>query len=75
MDKSQYLLNLFNSNEGIIIISILWGLGMAAALRNICEGRLCYIVKLHTEENIDKNNFIYNDKCYKYIKKEEICYK
>ena len=36
---------ILKSKHGKIIISIIWGLGLAALFRKVCEGRNCIVIK------------------------------
>ena len=55
---------------GIIIISIIWGLGLSTLFRKACQGRNCQIIK-YTGPNPQKIEQIYynygTDDCYKYF--------
>ena len=50
----------------IIMISIIWGFGLACIFRAACNGRNCVIFK--APRPVDVKNKIYNfdEKCYKY---------
>ena len=37
---------LFKNKSGMILISIIWGLGLAALFKKVCKGRNCVIVKV-----------------------------
>ena len=58
--------NFFNSVKGKIIISLLWGFGLACLFRKVCKGRNCIIFQAPDPNVIKKNIYIHNDKCYKY---------
>ena len=36
---------LFTSNTGRILVSIIWGLGLAALFKKACEGRNCQVIQ------------------------------
>ena len=55
-----------NSSTGRIIISIIWGLGIAALFRRACKGRSCLILKGTNPDSILDKPFQFNNKCYKY---------
>ena len=60
---------IFKSKIGIIMISILWGLGLASMFRYSCGKSKCTIVK-YRGPNIDEiKNTIFNygtNECYKF---------
>jgi len=37
--------NMTKDKYGKIIISVIWGLGLAALFRRVCEGRNCIVIK------------------------------
>ena len=67
-NRVKKVVGFLNSKNGIICLSILWALGLAAMFRSICKGRDCYIVKPYQMSNILKNNYKHTDgKCYQYF--------
>ena len=38
--------DLFKDSKGKIILSIIWGLGLAALFRKVCKGRDCIIINI-----------------------------
>mgnify|MGYP001091587928 CR=1 FL=1 len=58
--------NILLSNEGRIIISILWGLGLATLFRKVCVGRSCIVIKAPNIKTIQKNIYDFEGKCYKF---------
>ena len=57
---------ILKSKHGKIIISIIWGLGLAALFRKVCEGRKCLVIKGPKPEEVDNKIYKFDDKCYKY---------
>jgi hypothetical protein len=55
-----------DSEEGKIIISIVWGLGIAALFRKACKGRSCIVVKGPDPSELKDKVFAFNNKCYTY---------
>ncbi len=55
-----------NSSTGRIIVSVIWGLGIAALFRRACKGRDCLIVKGPDPNQLRDKSFRFNDKCYRY---------
>lgn len=58
--------NLFKSDMSKIIISLIWGFGLAALFRRVCKGRNCIIIKGPNPVEVSKSIYEYNGKCYKY---------
>lgn len=68
--------NLFYTNVGKIVISIIIGLGLASMFRHVCRGKDCYkfIGPKHSE--IKDQIFSYdsnNDQCYLLNEKNTSC--
>ena len=66
----------FTSTEnGKIILSVIWGMGLATLFRKACKGRSCIIMK--GPKPVEMNNKIYkfDDKCYKYSSVNAMCKK
>jgi len=54
---------------GIIIISIIWGLGLSTLFRKACQGRKCQVIIYNGPEphEIESTYYDYGDgHCYKY---------
>ncbi len=60
---------LFKTPIGIIIISIIWGLGLSTLFKYSCSGKKCKVI-LYKGPNVNEmENTIFNygtDKCYRY---------
>lgn len=54
----------FKNRMGKIIISILWGLGLATLFRKVCKGRNCLIIKGPDPKNIENKVYSFDKKCY-----------
>lgn len=57
---------ILKSKHGKIIISIIWGLGLAALFRKVCEGRNCLVIKGPKPTEVDNKIYKFDNKCYKY---------
>ena len=64
---------IFKSKVGCIIISAVWGLGLAALFKRACNGRSCIIYKGPHPYQIKGKVFKYDEKCYKYTPKRSNC--
>ena len=59
------------SRSGVIIMSIILGLGLSTLFRMSCNSRSCIV---YTAPDFSKKKIIkYNDKCYKPEEKIETC--
>jgi hypothetical protein len=67
------IIDIVNSKVGKIIISILWGLGLACLFRTVCKDRSCMVIKAPNYKDFDGKTYKHNDKCYKYIVKDSEC--
>ena len=46
-----------SNDKGKIIISIIWGLGLAALFRKVCKGRNCIVIKGPKPQELEKIKF------------------
>ena len=60
------MLNFLKNDIGRIIISIIWGFGLATLFRKICKGKKCIILKAPEPNQIKKNIYKFDNKCYKF---------
>jgi hypothetical protein len=61
---------ILNSRIGIIIISIIWGLGLSTLFRKACQGRKCQVITYHgpSPKEIEHIYYDYGDgHCYQYV--------
>ena len=59
-----------DTNLNSIIISIIWGIGLACLFRKVCKNN-CIIVK--APANMDKYVEHVDNKCYKFTKNDIAC--
>ena len=64
---------LIKTKNGRILMSILWGLGLSALFKKVCEGRNCIVFTSHNPKIIQDNIYKHGDKCYKYIASNAKC--
>ena len=69
------LKDLTNSNEGKIILSIIWGLGLASLFRQVCKGRNCIVIEGPKPKEMENKIYDFEGKCYKYKVKNVRCKK
>jgi hypothetical protein len=59
----------FNSRLGMILVSIIWGLGLSTLFRKACQGRHCQVI-LYRGPDPDEIKDTYYEygtgKCYQY---------
>lgn len=65
--------NFFENRNIIIIISLIWGLGLALLFKKVCQNDQCTIIKVPSQ--FSQNNIIYdkNDRCYQLTKYPSPC--
>ena len=54
------------SPTGRVLISIIWGLGLAALLRGVCQGQDCVVVEGPDPSDISSKVFRYDSRCVKF---------
>ena len=67
--------DIINDEKGKIIISIIWGLGLATLFRRACKGRNCIIIKGPKPSELEKKIFNFNGQCYNYKAETTSCKK
>lgn len=58
---------------GRIIISVIWGLGLAALFRSACKGRRCIVLMGPPPNEIEKTTYKFNGKCYQFAPETTTC--
>tara|TARA_B100001758_G_scaffold171495_2_gene148416 strand:+ start:20637 stop:20918 length:282 start_codon:yes stop_codon:yes gene_type:complete len=57
---------LLNTDFGVKLMSIVLGLGLATLFRKVCNGRNCMIFKGPSIDEVKKNTYKKNNKCYQF---------
>lgn len=65
--------NLLKSKEGVIVVSIILGLGLASLFRQVCNGPHCVVVKGPNSDEISNHVYKISDDCFKYVPKVVDC--
>ena len=65
--------NFTSTKYGRIIISIIWGIGLASLFRRVCKGRNCIVIKAPNILEINKNIYGFDGKCYKFKPESTSC--
>lgn len=63
------MLEIFSKRPMVILLSVLWGLGLATLFASVANGRNCIIVRGELPAEVEKKVFQYpdlKDKCYTY---------
>ena len=58
--------NLLKTPQARIIMSIIWGLGLACIFKFSCKGRDCIVFKAPNPNLIKDKIYQYDNSCYKY---------
>jgi hypothetical protein len=61
------------SHAGKILISMVWGFGLAALFRRACTGRSCIVYHGPHPSKVKGKVFKHDEKCYKYTPKRSNC--
>ncbi len=56
----------FKSRTGSVLISVIWGLGIAALFKQVCKGDNCIIIKGPDPKVIRNNIYGHNDGCVQF---------
>jgi len=63
---SNIVNRLFKNDKGIMIVSIILGLGIASLFKKTCVGDGCIIIKTLPVSDIQEKTYRFDNKCYKY---------
>jgi hypothetical protein len=63
---SNIINNLFKTDRGKILVSIILGIGIASLFKKTCIGDGCIIIKTLPPDVINMNIYRHDEKCYKY---------
>ena len=69
----NFLKNIETNPFTKIIISIIWGLGLAAIFRRACKGRDCIIIKSPDVKKFEQGVYDFDNKCYTFKSKVTTC--
>ena len=62
-----------HSDTSKYVISIILGLGLSTLFRKECQGEKCIVFTSPPITELEKETYIYGDKCYTYANKSELC--
>lgn len=61
------------SQNVTILLSIIWGFGIAILFKRVCQNNECIITKVPPNFNEKRNLIFDNNKCYKLVKYASPC--
>ena len=67
------MLKLIKSPTGKILVSIIWGLGLAALFRKVCKDRDCIIYRAPAPKNVKEQVYQFNGTCYNFESENVQC--
>ena len=67
------ILNILNTEFGIIITSMMLGLALASLFRKTCRDNNCVIIKGPPYKDIENKIFSFDSKCYTYKPEASSC--
>lgn len=65
--------NILDTKQGKIILSIIWGLGLASLFRKACKGRKCIVIQAPNIKETTSNIYSFDNKCYKFVTESTSC--
>ena len=64
--KKKTVFRLLHTDNGRYAISFILGLGLASLFKKVCSDRNCIVLAAPPFEEVTKNIYEYNNKCYKF---------
>ena len=58
--------SMLDSKEGVILVSVILGFGLATLFRKVCKEKGCYVIKGPKVSDVNQYYYKIEDKCYKY---------
>jgi len=66
-------MNALHTRNGQYIISFILGIGLASLFRKVCKDRSCIVFKAPDFDDVTKNIYAYDNKCYTFKKSSVAC--
>lgn len=60
------MFKLLHTHTGRIILSILWGFGLATLFQRVCKGRSCIVYKAPMMKDVVGKTYSHDGKCFNY---------
>ena len=57
---------ILKTRQGRILLSIIWGLGLACLFRKVCKDRNCIVYKAPNSNLINNEIYLHDNKCFRY---------
>ena len=67
------LVNSMKTETGKCFVSIILGIGLATLFRKSCESRNCMVFRSPPFEEIKRNVYRHDDKCFKFVEHSVSC--
>jgi hypothetical protein len=56
--------SLFKTKNGKVVLSVLWGLGIAALFYKVCESSGCFVMNEHSTPDVESNIYEFRNECF-----------
>jgi hypothetical protein len=56
--------SLFKTKTGKVVLSVLWGLGIAALFYKVCENAGCFVMNEHTDPSVESHIYEFRKECF-----------
>lgn len=67
------ILETLKSKNGKIILSVLWGLALAALFKYTCESRDCLVFRAPNTKELTSSTYKHNSECYTFTTETVEC--
>lgn len=67
------MFGILKTKQGILILSIIWGLGISCLFKQVCRGRDCIVIKAPNPYKVQKGTYMHKGKCYNYVPYSTVC--
>jgi hypothetical protein len=67
------MMKLLHTVNGRYAISFILGMGLASLFRKVCKDRNCLVFEAPPLNEVTKNTYTYNDKCYTFKERMTKC--
>lgn len=69
------MLYLLKSKLAKIILSVIWGLGLASLFKKVCKERECIICRAPNTKDLNNNTYQFSGKCFQFEPELSYCSK
>jgi len=67
------ILTAMHTDRGKLLLSAVLGVGLASLFRKVCKDRNCIVFKAPSFDEITKNVYVHDGKCYNFKDKAATC--